>query len=269
MLFLLWLCIFILSGVISLLISSSILGTYWPRDFIFQWPIFLTFHTVHGVLKARILKWFTIPFSSGPRFVRTLHYDPSILGGPTWHGSQFHWVRQSCDPCDQFGWFSVTVVFILSFLWWIRIRGLWEPPDGRYLLWGKLSLALMEGWVILSKSLIQLSADRWGLFPPCSLTWEQAMVRVMAVMVTFFKSTYVSMLQLPGLLYSVLNHWQPTVDPHLWWRFLDTYRKVWLSLLWGHCSFLLCPDAHKVLFVPSKRLFLQSCGSSVIKSHWS
>ena len=27
------------------------------------------FHTVHGVLKARILKWFAVPFSSGPRFV--------------------------------------------------------------------------------------------------------------------------------------------------------------------------------------------------------
>jgi len=28
----------------------------------------------------------SIPFSSGPRFVRTLHHDPSILGGPTQHG---------------------------------------------------------------------------------------------------------------------------------------------------------------------------------------
>ena len=49
--------------------------------------IFLPFHTVHGVLKARILKWFAIPFSSGPLFARTLHHDLSILGGPTWHGS--------------------------------------------------------------------------------------------------------------------------------------------------------------------------------------
>ena len=73
------LCIFIYPGVISSLISSSILGTYRPREFIFQCPIFLPFHTVHGVLKARILKWFAIPFSSGPRLVRTLHQDPSIL----------------------------------------------------------------------------------------------------------------------------------------------------------------------------------------------
>ena len=78
---------FILSGVISPLISSSILGTYWPWEFVFQCPIFLPFHIVHGVLKARILTWFAIPFSSGPRFVRTLHHDLSILGGPTGHGS--------------------------------------------------------------------------------------------------------------------------------------------------------------------------------------
>ena len=45
-----------------------------------------TVHNVHGVLKARILKWFTISFSSGPHFVRTLQHDPSVLGGPTWHG---------------------------------------------------------------------------------------------------------------------------------------------------------------------------------------
>ena len=52
--FLLWLRLFILSGVISPLISNSILGIYWSREFIFQCPIFLPFHTVHGVLKARI-----------------------------------------------------------------------------------------------------------------------------------------------------------------------------------------------------------------------
>ena len=85
-LFLLWLLPFILSGVISLLISSSILGTYWPGEFLFQYPIILPFHTVHGVLKARILKWFAIPYFSGPHSVRPLHHDPSILDGPTWHG---------------------------------------------------------------------------------------------------------------------------------------------------------------------------------------
>ena len=51
-----------------------------------QYPIILPFHTVHGVLKAGILKWFAIPFSSGPHSVRPLHHAPTILGGPTWHG---------------------------------------------------------------------------------------------------------------------------------------------------------------------------------------
>ena len=60
---------------------------YWhrPGEFLFQYPIILPFHIVHGVLKARILKWFAISFSSGPHSVRPLHHDPSILGGPTEH----------------------------------------------------------------------------------------------------------------------------------------------------------------------------------------
>ena len=44
--------------------------------------------------------------------------------------------------------------------------------------------------------------------------------------------------------------------------------QVWVSLLWGHCSFLLGPGTHQVLFVLSKNLFPQSCVGSVIKSHF-
>ena len=86
-LFLLWLHPFILSEVISPLLSSSILGTYRPGEFIFQCHTFLPFHSVHGVLKTRILKWFAIPFSSWSHFVRMLCYDLSILCGPTVHDS--------------------------------------------------------------------------------------------------------------------------------------------------------------------------------------
>ena len=86
-LFSLWIHLFILSGVISLLFPSSILGTYRPEEVIFQYHIFLSFHAIHGVLKERILKWFAIPFFTGPRFVRTLHHDSPILGGHTRHGS--------------------------------------------------------------------------------------------------------------------------------------------------------------------------------------
>ena len=53
------------------------------------------------------------------------------------------------------------------------------------------------------------------------------------------------------------HHW-PTplleTPEHSW--------KVWVSLLLGHCSFLLGPGTHKVPFVPSKSLFPQSCASS-------
>ena len=54
---------------VSPVFSRSILGTYCPGEFIFQCHIFLPFHPVHGVLEAGILKWFAIPFSSGPQFV--------------------------------------------------------------------------------------------------------------------------------------------------------------------------------------------------------
>ena len=57
---------------------------------------------------------------------------------------------------------------------------------------------------------------------------------------------------------------QATADPRLRRRLLDTDGQVWVSLLWGHCSFLLGPGAPKVLSVPSKSLFPQSCASLVV-----
>ena len=78
---LLWLHPFILSGIISPLISSSTLGTNQPGEFLFQCPIFLPFHTVHGVLKAKILKWFTFPFSSGHVTIRNKSIKMSSVGG--------------------------------------------------------------------------------------------------------------------------------------------------------------------------------------------
>ena len=36
-----------------------------------------------------MLKWFAIPFSSEPHFVRTLYNDLSALGIPPRHGSEF------------------------------------------------------------------------------------------------------------------------------------------------------------------------------------
>ena len=42
-----------------------------------------------------LLQWTTFYQNSPPW--------PIVSGVPTRHGSQFHWVRQGCGPCDQFG----------------------------------------------------------------------------------------------------------------------------------------------------------------------
>ena len=82
-------CVFFLYSILYIF-GCLILDTFsliWGHIFsliwglIFQCHIFLYFHTVHGVLVARILEWLAIPSSSGPCFVRNLHYDPSVLGG--------------------------------------------------------------------------------------------------------------------------------------------------------------------------------------------
>ena len=78
------------SFLLELLLHSSPV-TYWAPTNLgsssFSVISFCFFHTVHGVLKARILKWFAILFSSGPCFIRILHHDLTVLGGPTQHGS--------------------------------------------------------------------------------------------------------------------------------------------------------------------------------------
>ena len=92
----------------------------------------------------------------------------------------------------------------------------------------------------------------WGLvvFPPCCLTWGQTVVEVIKTMVTSSKRS------LYALLHSVpLTLQQASVNPCLHQRFLDSHRQAWVSLLWGHCSFLLGPGAHKVLFIASKFCF--------------
>ncbi|KAB0338431.1 hypothetical protein FD755_025250 [Muntiacus reevesi] len=48
---------------------------------------------------------------------------------------------------------------------------------------------------------------------------------------------------------------QATANLRLRWRLPNTHRQVWVSLLWDHCSLLLGPGVHKVLFVPCKSMF--------------
>ena len=85
-LFSLWLLLFILSEGFSPLFSGSILGTYNSGSSSFSVTPFLLFHSVQGVLKVRIVKWFAIPFSSRPCFAIILHHGPSLFGAPTQHG---------------------------------------------------------------------------------------------------------------------------------------------------------------------------------------
>ena len=117
-LFLLWFCLFILSGVIPPLSFSSILGTYQPGGFIFQYHIFLPLHTVCGVLKARVLEWLAIPFSNGP-FLSEL----STLTCPSWVAP--HVMDDSFIELDKA---VVHVISLVSFLWlWFSVC---LPSDG-------------------------------------------------------------------------------------------------------------------------------------------
>ena len=82
------------SDTVSSSISYEVMGPdamiYWtPSNLRTHLPVtyLLPFHIVHGVLSAEILKWFAIPSFSEPHFVRTLHHDPYVLGGPAHHDS--------------------------------------------------------------------------------------------------------------------------------------------------------------------------------------
>ena len=116
--------------------------------------LILPFHTVHGVLKARILKWFAIPFSSGPHFVRPLHHDLPVLGCPTGM-AWFHWVRQGYSP---------SVIRLTSFLWvWFQCVCLLIPSCNIYHL----------TWVFLTLCLGYLFTAALAKHSRCSLPWTK------------------------------------------------------------------------------------------------
>ena len=75
------------------------------------------------------------------------------------------------------------------------------------------------------------------------------MVEVMKVMETSFKGSDVCT--------ATLTAPNPAAGDHRPISLLETpgHGQVGVSLLWGHCSFLLGPGAHKVLFVPPQSLF--------------
>ena len=84
------------------------------------------------------------------------------------------------------------------------------------------------------------------------------MVEVMKIMAISFKRSHActAALSAPSLQ-------QATSDPYLCGRLLDTHGQVLVSLLWGHCSFLLGLGAQKI-FVYA----LQESVSPVLCKFW-
>ena len=103
-----------------------------------------------------------------------------------------------------------------------------------YTAWLRENLGLvLMGETMLSKSLIQFTVEGWAVFPPCCLAWGQTMVEVMKIMATSFKRSYAgtATLSAPDPAQATANHASA--------RLLVTHRQVWVSLLWGHCSWVL------------------------------
>ena len=108
----------------------------------------------------------------------------------------------------------------------------------------------------------EFSVDGQGCVPSLLCDMKSNSGEVMKIMVASFKRSHAG-----TAAFSAFDPAAATADPRLHWRLLDTHGQVWVSLFWGHCSFLLGPSEHKILFVPSKSLFPQSCvssGSSVV-----
>ena len=109
---------------------------------------------------------------------------------------------------------------------------------------------------MLSKSLMEFSVDGWDCVPFLLFTWGQTMVEVMKIMVTSFQRSHAgtATLSAPDHAAALRQLMPPLESPG------HSRASLGQSLV-GYCSFLLGPDAHKVLFVPSQHLFPQSCVS--------
>ena len=111
---------------------------------------------------------------------------------------------------------------------------------------------------MLSKSLIQFSVDGQGCVP--SLLFD---LRPNYGKCNEDNGDLLQKVPCTALLHPVPpTLQQATAKPNLRRRLLDTHRQVWVSLLLGHCSFLLGPGAPRFcvcVCVPSKSLFPVLC----------
>ena len=101
------------------------------------------------------------------------------------------------------------------------------------------------------------------MFPPCYLTWGQTVVEVMKIMVTSFRRSHAGFatLRAPSL---AAGHRRPTLSPET----PGHSRAALVSLLLGHCSFLLGPGEHRFCLCPPRVCFPSpfpvSSGGSVV-----
>ena len=108
---------------------------------------------------------------------------------------------------------------------------------------------------MLSKSLIQFSLGL-GCVPPHYLTWGQTTVEVMKIMVTSFRRSHAgtATLRAPS---PAAGHRRPMPPPET----PGHSQQVWVSLLWGRCSFLMGPCAQGSVCALQESVS-QSCVSS-------
>ena len=115
---------------------------------------------------------------------------------------------------------------------------------------GKLGLVLMGG-ARLRKSLIQFSVKGWGCVPSLLFDLRPNYGGDNEDNGDFIQKVPVS----------APNPAPGHRSPRLHGRLLDTHRQVWVSLLWGHCSFLLGPGAQSSVGALQESVS-QSCVSS-------
>ena len=137
--FLLWLHPFILSGVISSLISSSILGTYWSGEFLFQHPIILPFVLFMGFLRQEY--WSGLPF--------LLQWTTFCQTSPAWPG-HLGWPHTAWLSFIELDKAVVHVIRLASCLWlWFQsVCPLMSSHSAYHLTW--VSLTLDVGYLFMA-----------------------------------------------------------------------------------------------------------------------
>lgn len=126
-------------------------------------------------------------------------------------------------------------------------------------------LALV-GRVMLSKSLIKISADEWGCSPLSCLAWGNPVLESIGSMIGLKATstrTYANGEASRTAATVCLCPWSRPLSTHLHRR-PQTFRgRSDPGLFWGHCSFSLVLVVHRILLCPSGVCFFQSCESFV------